>query len=188
MSRVQGQQRREFTRCVVEPMTRAQHRWRWTRCSSTVTRSATRAEDLVTSRRTAGETRARAKDSKGKGGKKGKGKIRSHFGSSHFLFECELCFSRSRAFLVLSCPSVYYPVLYFLILFHGTCERRNRCASFSSTSLLFEYGFSSWFSRQYDGGENQRNVHTNRKIADTHAEYIQIRKLLPDALPDSGFI
>ena len=29
MSRVQGQQRRgELTRCVVEPMTRAQHRWR----------------------------------------------------------------------------------------------------------------------------------------------------------------
>ena len=37
--------------------------------------------------------------------------IRSHFGSSHFLFERARCFSRSRAFLILSCPSVYNPVL-----------------------------------------------------------------------------
>ena len=36
--------------------------------------------------------------------------FRSHFGSSHFLFERERCFSRSRTFLVLSCPSVYNPV------------------------------------------------------------------------------
>ena len=41
---------------------------------------------------------------------------------------------------------------------------------------------------QYDGRENQRNVHTNRKVATTHAEYIQIRKLRPDAFPDSDFI
>ena len=88
------------------------------------------------------QNKSKGKDPKGKGGKKGKGKILSYFGSSHFLFECALCFSRSRASLVLSCPSVYNPVLYFLILFHGTCERRNRCASFSGTSLLFEYGFS----------------------------------------------
>ena len=39
------------------------------------------------------------------------GGIRSHVGSSHFLFERARCFSRSRAFLVLSCPSVYNPVL-----------------------------------------------------------------------------
>ena len=35
----------------------------------------------------------------------------SNFGSSHFLFERARCFSRSRALLVLSCPSVYNPVL-----------------------------------------------------------------------------
>ena len=62
MSRVQGQQRRELTRCVVKPMTRTQHRWRSTHCNSTVTRSATRAEDSVTSRRTADKTRARARE------------------------------------------------------------------------------------------------------------------------------
>ena len=39
--------------------------------------------------------------------------IRSHFGSSHFLFERARCFSRSRAFPVLSCPSVYNPVCSF---------------------------------------------------------------------------
>ena len=32
--------------------------------------------------------------------------FRSHLGSSHFLFKCARCFSRSRAFLVLSCPNV----------------------------------------------------------------------------------
>ena len=36
--------------------------------------------------------------------------------------------------------------------------------------------------------KNQLYVHTSRKIAATDAEYIQIRKLRPDALPDSGFI
>ena len=68
--------------------------------------------------------------------------IRGHFGSSHFLFERARCFSRSRAFLVLSCPSVCNPVLQFPSFSHGTCERWNRCASISGTSLLFEYGFS----------------------------------------------
>ena len=37
--------------------------------------------------------------------------IRSHFGSSHFLFERARCSSRARASLVLFCPSVYNPVL-----------------------------------------------------------------------------
>ena len=37
--------------------------------------------------------------------------IRGHVGSSHFLFERARCFSRSRAFLVLSCPSVCNPVV-----------------------------------------------------------------------------
>ena len=77
MSRVQEQQRQELTRCDVEPMIRTQHRWKSTYCNSIVTRSATRVEDLVISRRTAGKTRARkskGKDFKGKGGKKGKGK------------------------------------------------------------------------------------------------------------------
>ena len=32
------------------------------------------------------------------------------WGSSHFLFKRARCFSRSRAFLVLLCPSVYNPV------------------------------------------------------------------------------
>ena len=36
--------------------------------------------------------------------------------------------------------------------------------------------------------ENQRNIHTSRKIAAAHAEYIQIRKLRPDAFPNSGFV
>ena len=36
---------------------------------------------------------------------------RSHFGSSHVLFERAHVFSASRAFLVLSCPSVYNPVM-----------------------------------------------------------------------------
>ena len=39
--------------------------------------------------------------------------FRSHFGSSHFLFERARFFSRSRAFLVLSCPSAYNPVSSF---------------------------------------------------------------------------
>ena len=33
--------------------------------------------------------------------------VRSHYGSSHFLFERAYVFLASRAFLVLSCPSVY---------------------------------------------------------------------------------
>ena len=37
--------------------------------------------------------------------------IRSHSGLDHFLSERALCFLASRAFLVLSCPSVYNPVL-----------------------------------------------------------------------------
>ena len=37
--------------------------------------------------------------------------FRGHFGSSHFLFERARCFSRSRAFPVLCCPSVYNPIL-----------------------------------------------------------------------------
>ena len=37
--------------------------------------------------------------------------IRSHFGSSHFLFERARCLSRARASLVLFCPSVFNPVL-----------------------------------------------------------------------------
>ena len=79
MSRVQEQQRQELTRCDVEPMIRTQHRWKSTHCNSIVTRSATRAEDLVTSRRTAGKTRARAGERipKAKVGKKGKGKGKS---------------------------------------------------------------------------------------------------------------
>ena len=36
---------------------------------------------------------------------------------------------------------VQQPGLSFLILSHGTCERRNRRARISGTSLLFEYGF-----------------------------------------------
>ena len=43
-------------------MTRTQHRWRSTHCNSIVTRSTTRVEDLVTSRNTAGKTRARARE------------------------------------------------------------------------------------------------------------------------------
>ena len=77
MSRVQGQQRQEITSCVVEPMIRTQHRWRSTHCNSIVTQSATRVEDLVTSRKTAGwqhKNKSKGKDSKGKGGKKGEGK------------------------------------------------------------------------------------------------------------------
>ena len=38
-------------------------------------------------------------------------RVRSHLGSSNFLFKRARCFSPSRAFLVLSCPSVYNPVL-----------------------------------------------------------------------------
>ena len=48
----------------LEPMTRTKHRWRSTHCNSTVTRSATRAEDSVTSRRTAGRNE---KQEQGKG-------------------------------------------------------------------------------------------------------------------------
>ena len=61
---------------------------------------------------------------------------------SHFLFERTRCFSRSRALLVLPCASVYNPVLLFPTCFLCTCEWFNRCASFSVTYLLFEYGFS----------------------------------------------
>ena len=46
-----------------------------------------------------------------KEGKRRRRDIHSHFGSSHFFFERALCFFCSRAFLVLSCPSVYIPVL-----------------------------------------------------------------------------
>ena len=48
--------------------------------------------------------------------------------------------------------------------------------------------FEGQDTEQNDGGEHQRNVHTRRKIAATHAEYLQVRQLCPDALPDSGFI
>ena len=40
----------------------SEHRWRSTHCSSTVTRSVTRAEDSVTSRRIAGKTKAKARE------------------------------------------------------------------------------------------------------------------------------
>ena len=36
--------------------------------------------------------------------------------------------------------------------------------------------------------KNQRNVHTKREVATARAEYIQIRKLRPDAFPDSGLV
>ena len=35
---------------------------------------------------------------------------------------------------------------------------------------------------------NQRNVRTSCKIASTHTERIQVRKLRPDAFPDSGLV
>ena len=41
------------------------------------------------------------------------------FGSSHFLFERAYGFPATRAFLVLSCPSVCNPVLVYPICFHG---------------------------------------------------------------------
>ena len=59
------------------------------------------------------------------------------------------------------------------------CERRNKSADTSGTSTMEDFD---------DGGENQRHTHTNRKIAATHAEYIQIRKFRPDAFPNSGFM
>ena len=46
-----------------------------------------------------------------------KSQICSNVGMSHFLFECGYDFSASRAFLVMSCPSVYNPVLLFSHLF-----------------------------------------------------------------------
>ena len=45
--------------------------------------------------------------------KKRRGHPKLFWLKSHFLFERARCFSRSRAFLVLSFPSVYYPVLLF---------------------------------------------------------------------------
>ena len=56
--------------------------------------------------------------------------LRSHFGSSHFLFERARCFSSTRALLVLPCPSVYNPVLLFPTCSHGTCEWWNRMCQF----------------------------------------------------------
>ena len=47
--------------------------------------------------------------------------IRSHFGPSHFLLERARCFSRSRALLVLPCPSVYNPAL---LSWHGRVIER----------------------------------------------------------------
>ena len=47
--------------------------------------------------------------------------VRSRFGSKNFLFERACDFSASRAFLVLSCPSVYNPVLMFPTSSHGVC-------------------------------------------------------------------
>ena len=64
----------------------------------------------------------------------------SHFGSFHFLFKRARCFSRSRAFLVLSFPSVYNPELSFFFIFHGSCERRDKCADISSTCFSSNLG------------------------------------------------
>ena len=36
--------------------------------------------------------------------------------------------------------------------------------------------------------KNQRNIRTNCEVAATHAEHIQIRKLRPDAFPDSCLV
>ena len=47
--------------------------------------------------------------------------VRSRFGSKNFLFERACDFSASRAFLVLSCPSVCNPVLLFPTCSHGVC-------------------------------------------------------------------
>ena len=57
--------------------------------------------------------------------------LRSHFGSSHFLFKRSRWFSRWRAFLVLTCPSVYNSVLLFPICSHGVCWRWVKRAFFS---------------------------------------------------------
>ena len=69
--------------------------------------------------------------------------VRSHFGSR--AISCSSVhgvFSRSRAFLVLSWTSVYNPILLFPTSSHDTCERRNKCADVSGTSLFFEFGVS----------------------------------------------
>ena len=111
--------------------------------------------------------------------------FRCHFGSSHFLFERAQCFSRSRAFVVLSCPSVYNPVLQFPTLSHGTCERRNRCAGISGTSFLFEnVGSTNCIASTMEEKINEMFI----QIAATHAERIQIRKLSPDAFSYSGLV
>ena len=53
-------------------------------------------------------------------------------------------FSRRRAFLVLTCPSVYNSVLLFPICSHGACWRWVKRAYISFTSY-FEFRFSWWF-------------------------------------------
>ena len=71
--------------------------------------------------------------------------LRSHFGSSHFLFKRSRWFSRWRAFLVLTCPSVYNSVLLFPICSHGAWWRWVKSAYVSFTRYFFEFRFSTWF-------------------------------------------
>ena len=47
--------------------------------------------------------------------------------------------------------------------------------------------FLSLSPRQHDG-ENQRNVRTCCEVAVTHTERVQVRKLRPNAFPDSGLV
>ena len=70
--------------------------------------------------------------------------LRGHCGSNHFLFERALCLSCVTSFFGFVLSKCLQPS--FVVPFsHGTCERRNRCASISVTSLFFEFGFSWWF-------------------------------------------
>ena len=88
----------------------------------------------------------------------------------------------------------------FSAISHATCERRNRCAKISGACFLCSNMGSpcgslpdvegTWEVTRTSAMEenSKRNMHTNLKIAATHAEYIHIRKLRPDAFPDSGLV
>ena len=90
--------------------------------------------------------------------------FRSHCYSSHFLFE---------GFVLSKCLQPSFPS--FLI-----AQPLLRILVLPMVLFLTLMG--------HNGGDNQRNVETNREVACTHAEYVQVRKLRPDAFPDGGLV
>ena len=90
--------------------------------------------------------------------------FRSHFGSSHFLFERARCFSRSRAFLVLSCPSVYNPVLKFPSSLMARMGDGANVPISSPPASFSNFGFSNSAGSDLDGTATRPGITTDEKL------------------------